>query len=144
MDRIPRILLVEDNPADVDLAQEAFRECGMRAHFYIVGDGQEAWDLLTRCGPYAGVARPDFIILDLNLPRMSGRELLARIKADAELRPLPVIVLTTSSRRQDIDACYDLLANSYIVKPATWDAFLAAIRSLEQYWFHTAELPSPG
>jgi chemotaxis family two-component system response regulator Rcp1 len=141
MDRTPRILLVEDNPADVDLAQEAFRECGMQAHFYIAGDGQEAWDLLSRSGPYAEVPRPDFIILDLNLPRLSGREVLARIKSDAGLRSVPVIILTTSSRPQDITSCYDLSANSYIVKSSTWEGFLASIRSLDQYWFHTAELP---
>ena len=141
MDRTPRILLVEDNPADVDLAQEAFRECGVRAHFFIAGDGEEAWELLTRSGPYAEVPRPDFILLDLNLPRLSGREVLARIKGDAGLRSLPVIILTTSNRRQDIEACYDLAANTYIVKPSTWDGFLATIRSLEQYWFRTAELP---
>jgi chemotaxis family two-component system response regulator Rcp1 len=141
MDRTPRILLVEDNPADVDLAQEAFRECGMKAHFYIAGDGEEAWELLSRSGPYAEVPRPDFIILDLNLPRLSGREVLARIKRDPALRSVPVIILTTSSRPQDITSCYDLFANSYIVKSSTWDGFLASIRSLDQYWFHTAQLP---
>lgn len=141
MDRTPRILLVEDNPADVDLAQEAFRECGVRAHFYIASDGAEAWDLLSRTAPYADVPRPDFIILDLNLPKVNGREVLARIKSDPSLRMIPTIILTTSNRRQDIQACYDLFANSYIVKPSTWDEFLVAIRSLEHYWFHTAALP---
>ncbi len=141
MDRTPRILLVEDNPADVDLAQEAFRECGIRAHFYIAQDGQEAWDLLTNSGPYGDVRAPDFIILDLNLPRLHGRDLLARIKSHERLRRIPTIILTTSNRQQDIEACYDLLANTYIVKPPRWDEFLGMIRSIDQYWLHTAQLP---
>ena len=141
MDRTPRILLVEDNPADVDLAQEAFRQCDVRAHFTIAGDGQEAWDLLISSGPYARVPMPDFIILDLNLPKVHGRELLARIKGHERLRRIPTIVLTTSNHRQDIDACYDLFANTYIVKPSHWDDFVAVVRSLERYWLHTATLP---
>ena len=143
MDRIPRILLVEDNPADVELAQEAFRECGILAHFCIAADGQEGWDLLTRCDPYAAVPLPDVILLDLNLPRLHGRELLARIKAHPELRRVPTIVMSSSNRRGDIESCYDLLASSYIVKPPRWDEFLAVVRSLDEYWLRTAMLPEP-
>lgn len=141
MDPTPRILLAEDNAADVDLALEAFRECGVHAHFYIAPDGQEAWDLLTNSGPYASVVLPDLIILDLNMPRLSGRELLPRIKRHERLRRIPTVVLTTSHRQQDIDGCYDGFANTYIVKPPVWSEFLAMVRSLDQYWLHTVQLP---
>ena len=141
MDRTPRILLVDDNAGDVDLTQEAFRECGVHAHFYIAADGQEALNFLFRDGPFADAPTPDLIILDLNLPRIDGRQVLARIKVAPLLRRIPIVVLSTSSRAQDIHACYELMANTYIVKPTQWDQLLQVVRTLEQYWFGTASLP---
>jgi two-component system, chemotaxis family, response regulator Rcp1 len=141
VDRIPRILLVDDNAGDVDLTQEAFRECSVHAHFYIAGDGQEALQFLLREGPFHEAPTPDLIILDLNLPRLSGREVLERIKATPELRRIPIVVLSTSSSAKDIHACYDLMANTYIVKPTQWEDLLRIVRTLEQYWFGTAVLP---
>ncbi len=138
----PRILLVDDDPADVELTQEAFRQCGLQAHFFIALDGHEARALLAREGAFAAVPPPDFIILDLELRGLSGRDLLTFIKRDERLRRIPVVVVASSDRQQDIEACYDLFANTYIVKPPEWDRFLERIRGLEQYWFHTATLPS--
>ena len=141
MDRTPRILLVDDNAGDVDLTQEAFRECNVHAHFYIAGDGHEALQFLMREGVFVEAPKPDLIILDLNLPRLSGRDVLRRIKNTPELRRIPIVVLSTSSSIQDIHACYELMANTYIVKPTQWEDLLRVVRTLEQYWFSTATLP---
>ncbi|MBA3684371.1 MAG: response regulator [Planctomycetes bacterium] len=141
MDRTPRILLVDDNAGDVDLTQEAFRECSVHAHFYIAGDGHEALQFLMREGAFVEAPTPDLIILDLNLPRLSGRDVLRRIKSTPELRRIPIVVLSTSSSAQDIHACYELMANTYIVKPTQWEDLLRVVRTLEQYWFGTATLP---
>ena len=142
MNRLPVILLVDDNPGDIHLTQEAFREVGHRATFLVAESGSDALTILRREPPFADAPTPDFILLDLNLPKMDGRELLRLIKDDPALRRIPTVILTTSNRRSDIEQCYSLLANTYIVKPAQWDQFLAIIRSLEHYWFNVASLPT--
>lgn len=139
--KTPRILLVDDDPADVEATQEAFRQVGLQAHFFIALSGDEARALLAREGAYAEAPAPDFIIVDLHLRGMSGRDLLAFIKHDPALRRIPVVILTSSDKRQDIEACYELFANTYIVRPPEWDRFLDRIRTLEHYWFRIAALP---
>jgi CheY-like chemotaxis protein len=137
-------LLVEDNPGDVRLVREAFREGEMNVHLTVASDGEEALAVLRRQGRHAEAPRPALILLDLNLPRMSGREFLAVVKADKELRRIPVVVLTSSRREQDILASYDLNANSCITKPADLERFLDVVRSIEHFWFKVATLPPGG
>lgn len=136
------ILMVEDNPADVRLAQEAFRDGKIRNTLHVVKDGVEAMTFLRRQGPYADTPKPDVIFLDLNLPRKDGREVLAEIKADPDLRRIPVVVLTTSRAEMDIVKSYNLHANCYVVKPVDLDKFIEVIRSIEQFWL-TAVTLSP-
>ncbi len=143
MKREPVILLIDDNPGDIHLTQEAFREIGHRARFLVAENGADALDMLRKQGEHAATPTPDFILLDLNLPRMDGRELLRAIKGDELLRRIPTVILTTSNRRQDVEQCYALFANSYIVKPVQWDQFLKIVKSLEHYWFNVASLPTP-
>jgi chemotaxis family two-component system response regulator Rcp1 len=128
------ILLVEDNPADVRLTREAFRSSPGKSVLNVVKDGVEAMAFLRREGGYANAGRPGLILLDLNLPRKDGREVLAEIKADAELKRIPVVVLTTSRAERDVVTSYDLNANCYIVKPADLDEFVDAICSTERFW----------
>ena len=142
MDRLIEILLVEDNPGDIRLTQEVFREGRLANRLHIVRDGVEALAYLRREGPYAQAARPDIILLDLNLPRKDGREVLAEIKADQDLRRIPVIVLTTSSADQDIGQAYGLHANCYLTKPVGLDEFIAVVRSIEDFWLALVKLPS--
>jgi two-component system, chemotaxis family, response regulator Rcp1 len=132
------ILMVEDNLADVRLAQQAFKNTKARTVLRVVRDGVEAMAFLRREGGYADACRPGLIFLDLNLPRKDGREVLAEIKADAELRRIPVVVLTTSRAERDIVTSYDLNANCYIVKPADVDRFFDVISSTERFWLETA------
>lgn len=136
------VLLVEDNPGDVRLTRETFTESGARARLHVVGDGVEALAFLRRQGPYTGAARPDMILLDLNMPRMDGREVLTEIKRDPDLRRIPVIVLTTSQTERDILKSYDLQANSYITKPVDLDHFLTVVKVIDSFWFKIARLPS--
>jgi CheY-like chemotaxis protein len=136
----PDILMVEDNPADVRLAQEAFRECAAHNSLSIARDGVEASDFLHRRGKFADASRPDLILLDLNLPRKDGREVLGEIKADPELMRIPVIVLTTSRAERDVRRTYDLHANCYVVKPADLDEFFGVVRSIEAFWLKAATL----
>ncbi|HEU0008620.1 MAG TPA: response regulator [Verrucomicrobiae bacterium] len=140
--RAPLILLVEDNLGDARLVSEALRETGSGSQLRHVDDGVEALDFLRRQGAHNGASRPDLILLDLNLPRKSGREVLAEIKADDTLRRIPVVVLTSSQSDEDVLSVYTLNANCYVPKPADLDQFLAAIRSIEQFWFKTARLPA--
>jgi CheY-like chemotaxis protein len=140
--RAPLILLVEDNLGDARLVSEALRETGSGSQLRHVDDGVEALAFLRRQGAHDGAARPDLILLDLNLPRKSGREVLAEIKADDTLRRIPVVVLTSSQSDEDVLSVYTLNANCYVPKPADLDQFLAAIRSIEQFWFKTARLPA--
>ena len=142
MKRTPIILLVDDNPGDIELTREAFREVGLAAEFLIAESGVDAMDILRRRAPHDAAPRPDFVLLDLNLPRLDGRDVLREMKEDADLRRIPVVILTTSNRRQDVEQCYALFANSYIVKPAQWDSFLKIVKSLEHYWFDVASLPT--
>jgi two-component system, chemotaxis family, response regulator Rcp1 len=137
------ILLVEDNPGDIRLTQEALREGRVRNELQVARDGVEALDLLCRRGRFADAARPDLILLDLNLPRKDGREVLAELKADDRLRRIPVVVLTTSRAEEDIVTSYDLHANCYIAKPVDLDRFIAVVRSIDQFWLTLVELP-PG
>jgi CheY-like chemotaxis protein len=135
------ILLVEDNPGDVRLAQEILREARVRNHISTVKDGVEALAFLRREHIYTGAPRPDLILLDLNLPRKDGRELLADIKADRSLRSIPVIVLTTSQDERDVLGAYEAYANCYIVKPIGLEQSIEVVRSIEQFWFQTVRLP---
>ena len=137
------ILLVEDNPGDVRLTREALRDSKLRNHLIVAEDGIEALAVLRKEGQYASIATPDLILLDLNLPRKSGREVLAEIKADPILRHIPVVVLTTSSADQDIVDVYDLQANCYVVKPVGLNEFITIVRSIEDFWLSIVKLP-PG
>jgi CheY-like chemotaxis protein len=136
-DRPLAILLVEDNPADVRLAREAFRTSKLQSVLSVVKDGVEAMDFLHKTGSYVDAAKPDLIFLDLNLPRKDGREVLAEIKGDAELKRIPVVILTTSRADRDVTASYNLNANCYVVKPADLDQFFEVIHSAEQFWLTT-------
>lgn len=138
------ILLVEDNPGDARLTLEAFKDGKVLNNLHVVGDGLEALAFLRRQGQYAQAPRPGIILLDLNLPRKDGREVLAEIKADPDLRRIPVVVLTTSQAERDILKSYDLHANSYITKSVDLDEFLAVIRAIENFWLMIVRLPPNG
>lgn len=135
------VLLVEDNPGDVRLTEEAMRESDISGKIYTAPDGVEALNYLRQEGKYADAVRPDIILLDLNLPRKDGREVLAEIKEDPKLRMIPVIVLTTSVAEADIVKAYDLHANSYIPKPVDLDVFITVIQSTVDYWCRIVTLP---
>lgn len=135
------ILLVEDNPGDARLAQEALKEGRMPSRLKVVVDGVEAMTYLRREGGYGEAPRPHLVLLDLNLPRKDGRQVLAEMKADPELRRIPVVVLTTSQADQDIMRSYDLHANCYITKPVDLDRFISVVRSIEEYWCSVVTLP---
>jgi chemotaxis family two-component system response regulator Rcp1 len=135
------ILLVEDSPADVLLTREAFEQNKILNSLHVAEDGVQAMDFLHKRGAYASAPRPDLILLDLNLPRKNGREVLAEIKADPELRKIPIVVLTTSSAEEDILKAYDLNANCYVVKPVGFDNFMEAIQSIRHFWFSIVTLP---
>ena len=141
--RTVEILLVEDNPGDVRLTQEAFKEGKLTNRLSVVGDGAEALAFLRREGAYGQASRPDLILLDLNLPKKDGRQVLAELKADAGLKRIPVVVLTTSQAEADILKAYDLHANCYITKPVDLEQFLVVIRSIEEFWLSMVKLP-PG
>lgn len=135
------ILLVEDSPSDTELTIEALREGKMRNNLSTVEDGVQALDFLRRRGPYADAPRPDLIMLDLNLPRKDGREVLAEIKADPALKTIPVVVLTTSRAEQDILRAYHLNANCYITKPVDFEQFINVVRTIESFWLMVVTLP---
>jgi chemotaxis family two-component system response regulator Rcp1 len=136
-----RLLLVEDNLADVRLTREALRDATIPNRLYVVGDGEEALAFMRHEAPYAAQPAPDLVLLDLNLPRKGGREVLAEMKADPSLRRIPVAILTTSASLDDVDAAYELGANSYIVKPVDFDQFRRVIAAIELFWMSTARLP---
>ena len=138
------ILLVEDNPGDVRLTREALRDAKVRNQLSSVKDGVEALAFLRRAGPYSAARRPDLILLDLNLPRKGGREVLAEIKADQHLRRIPVVILTTSRDERDVLAAYDLHANCYVVKPVGLEQFITIVKSIEGFWFEIVKLPPDG
>jgi chemotaxis family two-component system response regulator Rcp1 len=135
------ILLVEDNPGDARLAQEAFKDAKVRNTMYRVEDGVEAMAFLRRQGRYSDAARPDLILLDLNLPKKDGREVLAEIKTDDDLKRIPVVVLTVSKAEEDILKSYNLHANCYITKPINLDNFLEVVKSIEDFWLSIVKLP---
>jgi len=135
------ILLVEDNPGDVRLAQEALKESKVRNKLFIVEDGVEAMAFLRQQGKYASAPRPDLILLDLNLPRKSGREVLAEIKTDEDLKRIPVVVLTVSRAEEDIIKCYNHHANCYITKPLDFNQFMEVTKSIEEFWLTIVKLP---
>jgi CheY-like chemotaxis protein len=135
------ILLVEDNPGDVRLTIEGLKEGKVNNNLYVVEDGVEAMAFLRREGKYAEAVRPDLILLDLNLPKKDGREVLTEIKADENLRFIPVVVLTTSEAEQDILRAYSLHANCYITKPVDLEQFIAVVTSIEDFWFTIVKLP---
>jgi two-component system, chemotaxis family, response regulator Rcp1 len=136
------ILLVEDNPSDVILTQIAMRECKIANQLQVASDGEQALRLLRAQGEYANRPRPDLILLDLNLPRMDGRELLAELKTDESLRTIPVVVLTTSDAERDVVQSYELHANAYITKPIDMDQFVRVVRAIDEFWFSIVRLPS--
>jgi chemotaxis family two-component system response regulator Rcp1 len=135
------VLLVEDNPGDVRLTKEALKEGRLLNKINVVGDGMEAMAYLRREGNYADAVVPDLILLDLNLPKKDGREVLAEIKADPKLRRIPVVVLTTSSAEEDILKTYDLHANCYVTKPVDLDQFIHVVKSIEDFWITVVKLP---
>ena len=139
--RLIQILLVEDSPGDVLLTREALREARVANELNVVGDGEEAMRYLRQEGEYAEQVRPDIVLLDLNLPRKDGREVLREVKSDPELRRIPVIVLTTSSAEEDVMTAYDAHANSYIRKPVDLEKFMRVVRSIEDYWIGFVALP---
>ena len=143
-DELVDILLVEDNPGDVRLTREALKEAKFRNELHVVCDGVEAVDYLRRRGAFASVLRPHLILLDLNLPRKDGREVLAEIKNDPDLRRIPVVVLTTSEAEVDILKAYDLHANCYISKPVDIDQFMTVVRAIEDFWVTIVKVPSRG
>jgi chemotaxis family two-component system response regulator Rcp1 len=136
------ILLVEDNPGDVRLTIEAFKEGKVRNNLNVARDGVEALSMLRREGSFAGLARPDLILLDLNLPRKDGRELLADIKADDTLKRIPVVILTTSHAEEDVLQTYDLHANCYITKPVDFEQFISVVQSIDDFWLTVVKLPA--
>ncbi|MGA2245068.1 MAG: response regulator [Verrucomicrobiota bacterium] len=138
------ILLVEDSPADVRLTREALTEAKVMHTLHVVKDGVEALAFLRRQGPYADSPRPNLILLDLNLPKKDGREVLAEIKQDESLKRIPVVVLTTSKAEEDIVRTYNLHANAYVTKPVDLNKFFEVIRSLEEFWLAVVTLPPNG
>jgi CheY-like chemotaxis protein len=137
-----QILLVEDNPGDVRLTKEALRGAKVANELHVVGDGEEAIDFLRQRGRHGGAPRPDIVLLDLNLPRIDGVEVLADIKSDADLAKIPIIVLTSSSAEVDIQRAYELHANCFISKPVDFTEFIGAVRSLEGFWLKIVRLPT--
>ncbi len=135
------ILLVEDSPADVLLTREALSEGKLLLDLHVVEDGVEAMDFLHRRGKYAAVPRPALVLLDLNLPRKDGREVLAEMKADPALREIPVVILTTSQSEDDVHRAYGLCANCYIAKPVDFGSFVTVVRSIQHFWFTIVTLP---
>ena len=135
------LLLVEDNPGDVRLAKEALKECKIDNTVYVAQDGIEALAFLRKEGEHEKAPRPDLILLDLNLPRKSGREVLAEVKADPSLRRIPIVVMTVSRDEEDVLKAYNLHANCYITKPIDFGQFIRITRSIEDFWFRIVKLP---
>jgi two-component system, chemotaxis family, response regulator Rcp1 len=138
------VLLVEDSPGDVRLTQEALRDANRAIHLHVAVDGIEAMTFLRREGQHARAPRPDLILLDLNLPKMDGREVLAQIKADESLKTIPTIILTTSEAEADITKSYQLQANCFLSKPVQLDAFESLVKSINDFWLTKAKLPHQG
>ena len=135
------LLLVEDNPGDVRLTQEALKSGQVQVNLNVARDGVEAIDFLRQRAAFEGAPKPDLILLDLNLPRKNGREVLSEIKSDPELRRIPVLIMTTSRAEQDVNRAYNLNANCYITKPMDLDEFLRIVKAIEDFWLKTVTLP---
>lgn len=135
------ILLIEDNPGDIRLTREALKDAKIKNNLTVIEDGKDAYDYLLQKGAYKGAIKPDLILLDLNLPKMDGRELLQKIKSDTALRVIPVVVLTTSKHEEDILKSYDYHANCYINKPVDFNNLLTIVKSIEEFWFKIVKLP---
>ncbi len=135
------ILLVEDSQGDIRLIKESLNEGKLRHQLHVVMDGEEAMDFLRRKGKYSEALRPDLILLDLNLPRKDGREVLAEVKSDSELKNIPIVILTTSDAEQDILMTYEHHANCYITKPVNLEDFIHVIKSIEDFWLEIVKLP---
>ena len=138
------ILMVEDNPGDVELAREALTEASARKNLTVAEDGEQGLSLLRREGRYENAQRPDLILLDLNLPTINGREVLAEIKSDPELRRIPVVILTSSEDENDVQETYNLHANAYVVKPVDLDKYMQVIKAVEGFWLGFVKLPTRG
>ncbi|WP_338674954.1 response regulator [Streptomyces sp. SCSIO 30461] len=137
------VLLVEDDPGDELMTREAFEDNKIGNTLHVVRDGQEAIDFLYRKGEYSGAPRPDLILLDLNLPKYDGRQVLERVKADADLTHIPIVVLTTSSAEEDILRSYQLHASAYVTKPVDLERFISAIRKIDDFFVTVVRLPRP-
>lgn len=135
--------MVEDDAGDVQLTKEALRDSKLMIDLHVVDDGEKALQFLRRQKPYEGSPRPDLILLDLNLPKVDGREVLERVKSDASLRPIPIVVVTTSDADADIQRSYGLGANCYVTKPIGLDQFIKVVRVIEEFWMTVVKLPSP-
>ncbi len=143
MDATPvEILLIEDNPVDIRMTQEAFQDYRIANNFHVVTDGQAGMDFLYRRGEYTGAPRPDLILLDLNLPKKHGREILNEVKADPDLRSIPVVIVTTSDLDEDVMGAYCHNANAYITKPIEFDDFVTMMRTIGDFWMAFVKLPS--
>jgi chemotaxis family two-component system response regulator Rcp1 len=138
------VLLVEDSPGDVRLTRESFREASASIHLNVASDGVEAMAFLRNEGTFVHAPRPDLILLDLNLPKMDGREVLALIKKDASLKLIPTVILTTSVAEADIAQSYELQVNCYVSKPAEWDAFASLMKNIIDFWLSKVKLPQKG
>jgi len=136
------ILLVEDNPGDSRLAKEALKESKLKNNLYVAEDGVEAMNFLYKTGKYSKMPRPDLVILDLNLPKKDGREVLAEIKNDDNLKRIPVVILTISKAEEDILKTYNLHANCYVTKPLDLDQFMKVVKSIEDFWLTIVKLPN--
>jgi chemotaxis family two-component system response regulator Rcp1 len=137
------ILLVEDNPGEARLTMEAMRDARILNHIHLASDGEQAFNFLKNVPPYASAPRPDLVLLDLDLPRLDGRELLRKMKTDEELRDIPVVILTSSNNPADVTTAYHHQVSCYIRKPLDVDEYFEAIRSLKELWFHVVTLPKP-
>jgi two-component system response regulator len=141
-DRPAELLLIEDNSGDILLTKEAFEEIQFAENLNVVTDGEAALNFLYKQGSYQNAPTPDLIILDLNIPRIDGRELLAKIKTDENLKKIPVVVLSTSKSERDIKYCYELQANCYLIKPIDFEEFLEIVRFIQQFWLGIAKIPT--
>lgn len=139
--RPAEIMLVEDNAADVRLTEEVFKEGGLSFHLQVARDGEQALAMLRREGDYADLLMPDFVLLDLNLPRKDGRQVLAEMKQDPVLKRIPVILLSTSNAPRDVLQCYELQANAYVCKPVDLDEFIDLVEAIRLFWMRFAEIP---
>ena len=135
------ILLVEDNPGDVELTREAFKQSKINNNIHVAKDGEQALDFLRKQGTFTGVTTPDIVLLDLNLPKKDGRHVLEEVKQDEALRRIPVVIMTSSKSEQDVVKTYDLHANSYLIKPVNLEKFAEVVEAIENFWFTIVVLP---